>query len=204
MTRNNALEWVYFYSCKFTLVLHTYMKQIWATWLGAMKSTLLLLGNDLSSFSFLMKMTDMAGIIHIAQRLTCAIFLRKYKHYAISFIWYWILLYDKKNDIKENHFAEASDHFADVKYHFTAKIEKNLFCIEIFLPEKIEKSLFSINIFLPSQKKIELKGCIYHSAINAIANPFVYGRLKIQSSIQGLVEHLRWSFLQKYLMKKSL
>ena len=155
MTRNNALEWVYFYSCKFTLVLHTYMKQIWATWLGAMKSTLLLLGNDLSSFSFLMKMTDMAGIIHIAQRLTCAIFLRKYKHYAISFIWYWILLYDKKNDNKENHFAEASDHFADVKHDFTAKIEKNLFCIEIFLPEKIEKSLF--NIFLPSQKRFELQ-----------------------------------------------
>ena len=65
------------------------------------------------------------------------------------------MLYDKKNDNKENHFAEASDHFADVKHDFTAKIEKNLFCIEIFLPEKIEKSLF--NIFLPNQKKFELQ-----------------------------------------------
>ena len=44
-----------------TPVLHIYMKQVRAA------------DNDLSSFSFLLKMTDMAGIIRIAQKLTCVI-----------------------------------------------------------------------------------------------------------------------------------
>ena len=39
---------------------------------------------------------EMARVIHIAQRLKHAISKRKCKHYAISFICYWSLLYDKR------------------------------------------------------------------------------------------------------------
>ena len=203
MTRNNALEWVYFYSCKFTLVLHTYMKQIWATWLGAMKSTLLLLGNDLSSFSFLMKMTDMAGIIHIAQRLTCAIFFCESINTMLSLLFGTESCYTiRKMIIRKIILPRQVTILPTWSTILQQKLKKIYFALKFFSQRKLRKAYLTFSC--QAKKNLNCKGCIYHSAINAIANPFVYGRLKIQSSIQGLVEHLRWSFLQKYLMKKSL
>ena len=59
----------------FTLVRHIYMKYVRAASLYS--SILLLLGNELSFFTFLLKMTDMAGIIRIAQTLACVISYEK-------------------------------------------------------------------------------------------------------------------------------
>ena len=55
----------------FAPVLYIYMK--WYNLLDCARVFCCFLGNGLSSFSFLLKMTDMAGIIHIVERLTYVI-----------------------------------------------------------------------------------------------------------------------------------
>ena len=49
--------------------------------------------------------------------------MRKYKHYAIGFIYYGSLLYSKRKKITDkNCFVVASHHFACVNYHFAGEI----------------------------------------------------------------------------------
>ena len=58
--------------------------------------------------------------------------MRKYEHYAVSFICYWSLLCNKKMVIKKNHFAETSYHFVDINYYSAGENLKNPILRRIF------------------------------------------------------------------------
>ena len=99
----------------------------------------------------------MAGITHIAQRLTCVLFLmRKYKHYALRFTiedCYTV----KENNSKEKSFCQGELPFWKCKLLFCwQKLRKTYFASAFFwqaqiaiLLMQIEKNLFYIDIFLP-------------------------------------------------------
>ena len=84
--------------------------------------------------------------------------MKKYKHYAVSFICYWSLLYEKR---KNNHFVEASYH--NLNYHFAG--------------ENWEKPILRRH-FLPEAKKFELQGLsIYLKNFHKISDTLVYKKL---------------------------
>ena len=124
----------------------------------SIQSILLLLGNDLSSFGFLLKMTDMSGIIRIAQILTCVV---SSINSMLSVLFATESCYTvKENNNKENSLCQRKLPF------YWRKLREEYFVMSHFLPvqitifpTQIEKSLFCVGIILPRQKNLNCKNC---------------------------------------------
>ena len=124
----------------------------------SIQSILLLLGNDLSSFSFLLKMTDMSGVICIAQRLTCVIS-------SINSMLSALFATEACYAVKENN--NKGNSLCQRKLPFCwRKLREEYFVMSHFLPAQItifptqiEKSLFCVGIILPRQKDLNCKNC---------------------------------------------
>ena len=119
---------------------------------------LLLLGNDLSSFGFLLKMTDMSGIIRIAQILTS---VASSINSMLSVLFATESCYTvKENNNKENSLCQRKLPF------YWRKLREEYFVMSHFLtvqitifPTQIEKCLFCMGIILPRPKNLNCKNC---------------------------------------------
>ena len=125
----------------------------------SIQSILLLLGNDLSSFGFLLKMTDMSGIIRIAQILTCVVSSIN-SMLSVLFATESCYTVKENNNNKENSLCQRKLPF------YWRKLREEYFVMSHFLPvqitifpTQIEKSLFCVGIILPRQKNLNCKNC---------------------------------------------
>ena len=112
-------------------------------------------------------MTDMAGIIRIAQRLTCVISYDKVQTLCYHFyLLQKLVIRWNKIIIKKNHLA--SYHFAVVNYHFAGEKWEKHVLRRHFLPVEITifsdanwEKLILRRYFLTEVKKSELEGLNY-------------------------------------------
>ena len=81
------------------------------------------------------------------------------------------------------------------------KLKKIYFALKFFSQRKLRKAYLTFSC--QAKKNLNCKGCIYHSAINAIANPFVYGRLKIPEFCSGLSRASKMEFFAKIFNEKK-
>ena len=122
------------------------------------------LGHDLFHFRFLLKMTDITGIIHIAQR---CYFLWEIINTMLSVLLVTEACYAiNENNNKEN--QGKLPYFRHKLAFLLAKIGKPILCWHFlwqhklpFCQRKLKKNLFCVRIFLPRQKKCEYQWLLF-------------------------------------------